>query len=113
MFDRFSIARKAYNIVFNAQVVLKNFGEIGLIADFDCPISSIEDIALELLYQHFPMVDESFFTHFFFETTEMGSEDEFIERLKEEMQNEEDANPSGNQENSGFDGIVFTLKRLF
>ena len=113
MFDRFSIAHKAYNIIFDAQTVLKSFGEVGLIADFDCPISSIEDTALELLYQAFPMVDESFFTHFFFETTELGSEDEFIERLKAEMQSEEDTNSSDDRVKTAVEAFISALEQLF
>lgn len=85
MCDRFSIARKTYRIMSYIRETLVGLSSIGFTADLNCPLDCASDAAYNLLVEHFPDIDESFFEFFFYETEKLGSEEEFINALRIEI----------------------------
>lgn len=86
MFDRITFARKAHYILTKTRAALEGMSQIGFIADFDCPVSAIDDTIFDMLTMAFPEVDSSFFELVFYESKEICSEDEFIHMLMEETE---------------------------
>lgn len=86
MFDRMTFARKAHHIFTKTRATLDGMSKIGFLADFDCPVSAIDDTIFDMLTTAFPEVDSSFFELVFYETKEICSEDEFIHMLMEEAE---------------------------
>ena len=106
MFDRITFARKAHYIFTKTRAALDGMSQIGFIAEFDCPVSAIDDTIFDMLTIAFPEVDASFFESVFYESKEICSEAEFIRMLMEETEikdtneNEkmkEQANPATNK----------------
>lgn len=106
MFDRMTFARKAHYIFTKTRATLEGMSSIGFVADFDCPVSAIDDTIFDMLVTAFPEVDSSFFELVFYESKEICSEDEFIQMLIEESESKdpaenqrvkEEANPAVNK----------------
>lgn len=86
MFDRMTFARKAHYIFTKTRATLEGMSKIGFLADFDCPVSAIDDTIFDMLVTAFPEVDASFFELALYESKEICSEDEFIQMLMEESE---------------------------
>ena len=92
MFTRFDIARKAYHIITNTNKIIEDFAHLGLIPDYNCAFSAIQDEAMATLELMFPEIDYGYFESFFYEVGEIGSEDEFIDMLKELSEQKDNVN---------------------
>ena len=86
MLDRMTFARKAHYIFTKTRATLEGMSQIGFLADFDCPVSAIDDTIFDMLTMIFPEVDTSFFELVFYESKEICSEDEFVRMLMEETE---------------------------
>ena len=92
MFTRFDIARKAYHIITNTNKIIEDFAHLGLIPDCNCAFNAIQDEAMATLELMFPEIDYGYFESFFYEVNEIGSEDEFIDMLKELSEQKDNVN---------------------
>ena len=82
MFTRFDIARKVYHIIVNTNKIIDDFAHLGLVPDYNCAFNAIQDEAMATLELMFPEIDYGYFESFFYEASEIGSEDEFIDMLE-------------------------------
>ena len=92
MFTRFDIARKAYHIIVSTNKIIEDFAHLGLIPDCNCAFNAIQDEAIETLELMFPEIDYGYFESFFYEVSEIGSEDEFVDMLKELSEQKDNVN---------------------
>lgn len=92
MFTRFDIARKVYHIIVSTNKIIEDFAHLGLIPDCNCAFNAIQDEAIETLELMFPEIDYGYFESFFYEVSEIGSEDEFIDMLKELSEQKDNVN---------------------
>lgn len=92
MFTRFDIARKVYHIITGTNKIIDDFAHLGLIPDCNCAFNAIQDEAMATLELMFPEIDYSHFESFFYEVSEIGSEDEFINMLKELSEQKDNVN---------------------
>lgn len=92
MFTRFDIARKVYHIITGTNKIIDDFAHLGLIPDCNCAFSAIQDEAMATLELMFPEIDYGYFESFFYEVSEIGSEDEFIDMLKELSEQKDNVN---------------------
>ena len=92
MFTRFDIARKVYHIITSTNKIIDDFAHLGLIPDYNCVFNAIQDEAMATLELMFPEIDYGYFESFFYEVSEIGSEDEFIDMLKELSEQKDNVN---------------------